>query len=233
MAAWKTGAFSGAVGAALPIQLPQRTPAGSQRLHASRSRPIGSSRHALANQTRRPAAPARPPQRDLCPSHTDRTRPRISSSSRPTEPRSPDRHEPPGRLQSSTVPERGIGRIRCSVAGLPHWPVSHATAGRTRRTLMHAPCGATLRRSPPAYRSLRVLDCAGQPARLPPGFPNPRVGRLPPSSRAIRARSRATKSRHAVRSRATSPAAPRRLSSSRSTIVHPRTVRAAQACRTI
>ena len=46
------------------------------------------------------------------------------------------------------------------------------------------------------------------------------------SSRAIRARSRATKSRHAVRSRATSPAAPRRLSSSRSTIVHPRTVRA-------
>ena len=107
----------------------------------------------------------------------------------------------------------------------PHWPVSHATAGRTRRTLMHAPCGATLRRSPPAYRSLRVLDCAGQPARLPPGFPNPRVGRLPPSSRAIRARSRATRSRHAVRSGATSPAAPRRLSSP-STIVHPRSVRA-------
>ena len=108
----ETAAFSGAVGAPLPIPLPQRTPAGSQRLHASRSRSIASSRHALASPTRRPAAPALPPQRHLCPSHTDRTRPGISSSSRPTEARAPDRHEPLGRQPSSTVPELGSGRIR-------------------------------------------------------------------------------------------------------------------------
>ena len=84
----------------------------------------------------------------------DQESPRLS---RPTEPRSPNRHEPPGRQQSSTVPERGIGASALAYRP-PHWPVSHATAGRTRRTLMHAPCGATLPQIP---AGLPVTPCPG------------------------------------------------------------------------
>ena len=75
-------------------------------------------------------------------------------------------------------------------------------------------------------RTRLLAACTGRASARNGPRPADRAGHQGRRLRGWR-RVRATRSRREVRSRATSPAAPRRLSSSRSTIVHPRSVRAA------
>ena len=115
----------------------------------------------------------------------DQESPRLS---RPTEPRSPNRHEPPGRQQSSTVPERGIGRIRArlqasALASVSRhcWPdTKNLDARAVRRHPPQIPAGLPVTPCPGLRRSAREAT-AGLPqsegwtaASFEPSYPRPK-----------------------------------------------------------